>query len=69
MRAKHNAQHAGHEIRGARVGRTKQRGTKTSGDLWKGEGWGGEHGGYKMDITGTIKKESREVEGGGFGVD
>jgi len=51
------------------VGRTKQRGTETSGDLWKGEGWGGEHGGYKMDITGTIKKESREFEGGGFGVD
>ena len=35
----------------------------------KGEGWGGEHGVYKMDITGTFRKESREFEGGGFGVD
>ena len=40
---------------------------ETSGDLWKGEGWGGEHGVYKMDITGTFRKESREFEGGGFG--
>ena len=29
----------------------------------------GEHGVYKMDITGTFRKESREFEGGGFGVD
>ena len=50
---------------GAGEGRTKQWGTET-GDLWKGEGWGGEH---KMDITGTFRKESREFEGGGFGVD
>ena len=38
-------------------------GTETLGDLWKGEGWGGE---YKMDITGTFRKESREFEGGGL---
>ena len=49
------------------MGRTKQWGTETLGDLWKGEGWGGKHGEYKMDITGTFKKESREFEGGGLG--
>ena len=43
--------------------------TETLGDLWKGEGWGGEHGEYKMNNTGTFRKESREFEGGGFGVD
>ena len=55
--------------RGAGVGRTKQWGKETFGDLWKGEGWGGVHGEYKMDITGIFRKESREFEGGGFGVD
>ena len=49
------------------MGRTKQWGTETLGDLWKGEGWGGEHGEYKMDITETCRKESREFEGGGLG--
>ena len=44
------------------------RGTETL-DLWKGEGLGGEHGVHKMDITGTFRKESREFEGGEFGVD
>ena len=57
----------GHETRGAGVGRTKQWGTETLGDLWNGEGWGGEPGEYKMDITGTFRKESREFEGGGLG--
>ena len=42
---------------------------QTLGDLWKGEGWGGEHGVYNMDIAGTFRKESREFEGGGIGVD
>ena len=51
------------------MGRTKQWGTETLGDLWMGEGWDGEHGVYKMDITGTFRKESSEFEGGGFGVD
>ena len=46
------------------MGRTKQCGTETLGDLWKGEGWGGEYWVNKMDITGTFKKESREFEGG-----
>ena len=46
--------------------RTKQWATETLGDLWKGEGWGGEHGIYKMDITGTLRKESMEFEGGGL---
>ena len=32
-------------------------------------GWGGEHRVYKMGTTGTFRKESRELEGGGFGVD
>ena len=58
----------GHETRGVRVGRTKQWGTETFGDLWKGEGWGGEHVVNKMDITVTFRKESREFEGGGFRV-
>ena len=31
--------------------------------------WGGKHGEYKMDITGTFRKQSREFEGGRFGVD
>ena len=51
------------------MGRTKQWGTETLGDLWKGEGRGGEHGAYKMDIAGTFRKESREFEVGGLGVD
>ena len=54
--------------KGDRRGNTKQWGTET-GDLWKGEGWSGEHGVKKMDTTGTFGKESREFEGGGFGVD
>ena len=48
------------------MGRTIQWGTETLGDLWKGEGWGGEHGVYKLDITGTFRKESRQFEGGGL---
>ena len=54
--------------RGVEEGRTKQWGTETLGDLWKEEGWSGEHVVYKMDITGTFRKESREFEGGEFGV-
>ncbi len=57
----------GGEAREEGVGRTKQWGTETLGDLWKGEGWGGEHVEYKMDITGTFRKESREFEEGGLG--
>ena len=33
------------------------------------EGWGGVHKVNKMDTTETFRKESREFEGGGFGVD
>ena len=40
------------------MGRTNQWGTDTLGDLWKGEGWDGEHGEYKMHITGTFRKEA-----------
>ena len=42
MRA--STQPGGHETRGVGVGRTKQGGTETLGDLCKGEGWDGEHG-------------------------
>ena len=41
-------------------------GEQTLGNLWKGEGWGWEHGVYKMDITWTFRKETREFEGGGL---
>ena len=34
----------------------------------EGRRMGGEHGVYKVDITGTFRKKSREFEGGGFGV-
>ena len=33
----------------------------------EGRGMGRGHGEYKMDITGTLRKESREFEGGGLG--
>ncbi len=50
--------------RGAGEGRTKQWGTETFGDLWKGEGWGGEHGVCKMDTTGTFRTlHDRELSG------
>ena len=49
------------------MGGTKQWGTDTLGDLWKGEGWDGEHGEEKMDMTGTFRKESRGIEGSGLG--
>ena len=32
------------DTRAVREGSTKQWGTETLGDLWKGEGWDGEHG-------------------------
>ena len=35
----------------------------------EGKGMGWEHGVYKMDITGTFRKESREFEGGLTGVE
>ena len=49
------------------MGGTKQWGTDTLGDLWKGEGWDGEHGEEKIDMTGTFRKESRGIEGSGLG--
>ena len=66
-----NTQYTARGARDKRGGRgtDKTMGTETLGDLWKGEGWGGEHGVYKMDTTGTFRKESWEFEGGGFGVD
>ena len=45
-------------------GRKKQWGTETLGDLWKGEGWGGDHGVNKMDTTGTFRTlHDRELSG------
>ena len=35
----------------------------------EGRGMGGIHRVNKMDTTGTFRKESREFEGGAFGVD
>ena len=35
----------------------------------EGRRMGGVHEVTKMDTTGTFRKESREYEGGGFGVD
>ena len=43
-------------------GRTKQWGTETLGDLWKGEGSGGEHGAYKMDTTRTSGRKTRNLK-------
>ena len=64
MHIKEGMRQEGREREGQHSG-----GTETFGDLWKGEGCGREHGVHKMDITGTFRKESREFEGGGFGVD
>ena len=63
MHSKGSMRHEGQEWDG------QNSGEQTLGDQWKGEGWGREHGVYKMDITGFFQKESREFEGGGFGVD
>ena len=63
-----NIEQGEQETRGAGEGRTKQWGTETLGDLWKGEGWGGVNGVNKMDTTGTFRKESRKFNRGGFGV-
>ena len=66
MRANTHTMHSKgrHETRGAGEGRTKQWGTETLGDLWKGDGWGGEHGVYKMDTTGTFRTlHDRELSG------
>ena len=67
MRANTQRTARGHETRGMGEGRTKQWGTETSGDLWKGEGWDGEHGVNKMDTTGTFRKESRNMKEVGSG--
>ena len=74
-----NVQQGEQETRGAGEGRKKKKqcGTETSGDLWTGVGWGKVHRVNKIslqglsgpDMTGTLRKERREFEGGGFGVD
>ena len=57
------------KTRGAGEGSQQQQGTVALRDLWKGEGWGWVHRVNKMDTPGTFRKENREFEGGGFGVD
>ena len=65
-----NAQQGEQETSRVGEGREKnQWRTGTCGDLWKGEGWGRVHRVNKMDTTRTFRKEGREFEGGGFGVD
>ena len=63
-----NIQQGEQETSGVGEGRTKQCVTETR-DRWKGEGWGGVHRVNNLDTTGTFRKESREFEGGVFGVD
>ena len=65
----HNAQQGGHETRGMGEGQTKQWGTKTLGNLSKGEGWGGVHGANKMDTTGTFRSlHDRDFQEGMQGI-
>ena len=47
--------------------RTKQWGTETIRDLWKGEGWGGDHGVYKMDIQGLSGRKEGNLKEVGLG--
>ena len=57
-----NVQQGEQETRGVGEGRKKS--------VNSGMGrWGGVHRVNKMDIAGTFRKESREFEGGRFGVD
>ena len=57
------------ETRGAGEEGKKKWGTKTLGDLRKGEGWGGQHGVYKMDTTGTIRSvHDRDFQEGKQGI-
>ena len=65
----HNIQQEEQETRGAGEGRTKQCGTETFGDLWKGEGWGGVHKENKMDTTRTFRSlQSRDFQEGKQGI-
>ena len=51
-------------------GRKKNSGEQRDDEICGRERDGGEeHEVYKMDTTRTFRKESREFEGGGFGVD
>ena len=67
-RTEHITKGAGNKMRGVGEGSTTTV-NRTAGDLWKGEGWCRVHGVNTMNMTGTFRKESREFEGGGFGVD
>ncbi len=49
------------------MGRTKQWGTETLGDLWKGEGWGGKHRVYKMTLEGLSGRKAENLKEVGLG--
>ena len=48
-------------------GSTKQWRTETLGDLWKGEGWGGEHGGYKWTLQRVSGRKAGNLKEVGLG--
>ena len=43
-------------------GSTKQRGTETTGYLWKGEGWGGVHRVNKMVLQGFSGRKTGNLK-------
>ena len=49
------------------MGRTKQWGTETLGDLWKGEGWGGEHGYTRWTLLGLSGRKAGNLKEVGLG--
>ena len=63
-----NAQQGGHETRGAGVGKDKKVGNRDIRSSVEGRGVGrGTSGHYKMGITGTFRKECRELKEVGLG--
>ena len=64
-----NIQQGEQETRGMGEGSTKQWGTETFVDLWKGEGWGGVHGVNKMDTIGIFTSlHDRDFQEGKQGI-
>jgi len=64
----HIAKGAG-DKRGREREAQQQKSTGTSGDLWKGEGCGGVHGGKQDRHYTDFQEGNRKFEGGEFGVD